>query len=218
MTATTPDHHRPRFLALGDSYTIGEGVAAADRWPAQLTRRLRARGVELDDPDIVAKTGWTTDELSAAMDAKTFRPPYALVTLLIGVNNQYRGRDLDNYRAELARLLHRASALADMHAQRVVMVSIPDWGTTRFALEQGRDPQRIATEIDAFNATAHALATTAGTGFVDITAISRVCADRADMLVADGLHPSVTQYALWSDAIVDATARALSGNPSSRNG
>ncbi len=215
MTATHPDH-LPRFLALGDSYTIGEGVAAADGWPTQLARRLRARGIALADPDILAKTGWTTDELSAAMDATTFRPPYALVTLLIGVNNQYRGRDLGNYAAELAALVQRAIGLAGTNARRVVMVSTPDWGVTRFALEQGRDPTRIATEIDAFNATAHTLANAAGIDFVDITAISRACAT-PDMLVADGLHPSVSQYALWSDAIVDAAARALTGNQPSRN-
>ena len=215
MTAT-PTAPPDRFLALGDSYTIGEGVTTGDGWPSQLVRRLRARCIAVGDPDIVAKTGWTTDELSEAIDAATLHPPYALVTLLIGVNNQYRGRELGNYRTELAVLLERAIKLADGNARRVIMVSTPDWGVTRFALEQGRDPARIATEIDAFNATAHALATAAGIDFVDITAISRVCAT-ADMLVADGLHPSLSQYALWSDAIVDAASRALSVGTAQRN-
>ena len=218
MIAATPDHQRSRFLALGDSYTIGEGVSTDEGWPAQLARRLRARGIELDDPAVVAKTGWTTDELSTAMDAVTFHPPYALVTLLIGVNNQYRGRDLANYHTELAVLLQRAITLAGTHVQRVVMVSTPDWGSTRFALEQDRDPKQIASEIDAFNAIASALANQAGTGFVDITAISRVCADHAGMLVADGLHPSVTQYALWSEAIIDAATHALGESRHARNG
>ena len=99
------------YLALGDSYTIGEGVAAPERWPNQLADMLRKNGVDVGEPEIVAKTGWTTDELSAAMDAHTFSPPYRLVTLLIGVNNQYRGRDLDNYRVEFRKLLERAHVL-----------------------------------------------------------------------------------------------------------
>ena len=205
----------PRFLALGDSYTIGEGVAAGDGWPNQLVRRLRARCIAVGDPEIIAKTGWTTDELSAAMDTATLHPPYALVSVLIGVNNQYRGRELGNYRAELAPLLQRAIELAGGDARRVIMVSTPDWGVTRFALEQGRDPARIAAEIDAFNATAHTLAAADEINFVDITAISRVCAT-PHMLVADGLHPSASQYALWADAIIDAASRALSGEATRR--
>lgn len=217
MTAATSEHRQPRFLALGDSYTIGEGVAVDECWPPQLARRLRARGIEIADPVLIAKTGWTTDELAAAMDAATLHPPYALVTVLIGVNNQYRGRDVDNYQVELATLLQRATMLADASAQRVVMVSTPDWGTTRFAREQSRDAKQIATEIDAFNAAARDLVNKAGAGFVDITGISRVCADRSDMLVDDGLHPSVTQYALWSDAIIDAATHALGANHHSPN-
>lgn len=217
MTATGPELHRPRFLALGDSYTIGEGVAADERWPAQLARRLRARGIEVDDPVILAKTGWTTDELSTAMDAAIFHPPYALVTLLIGVNNQYRGRDLGNYQTELAALLQRAVGLADANVRSVVIVSTPDWGVTRFAREQGRDPVGIAIEIDAFNAVARSLAHASGIDFVDITAISRECA-APEMLVADGLHPSVGQYALWSDTLIGVAASALSGTTALRNG
>ena len=108
------------FLALGDSYTIGEGVDADERWPAQLARRLAAHGVAVAEPLVVARTGWTTDELSAAMDATTFAPPYDLVTLLIGVNNQYRGRTLDNYRDELAALLARACGLSLREAVRII--------------------------------------------------------------------------------------------------
>jgi len=133
------------FLALGDSYTIGEGVEASGRWPNQLAAR-----VGLDAPEIVAQTGWTTDELGAAMDAQAFHPPYALVTLLIGVNNQYRGRDLASYRGEFTQLLQRAIELAGDKPRHVVVVSIPDWGITPFA--RGRDPLAIAREIDAYNA------------------------------------------------------------------
>src|SRR5689334_6134106 len=134
-----------RFLALGDSYTIGEGVEASGRWPNQLAARLG-----LDAQEIVAQTGWTTDELGAAMDAHAFHAPYALVTLLIGVNNQYRGRDLAGYRGEFTQLLQRAIALAGDSPRHVVVVSIPDWGITPFA--RGRDADAIAREIDAYNA------------------------------------------------------------------
>ncbi|HEY6940348.1 SGNH/GDSL hydrolase family protein [Dokdonella sp.] len=199
------------YLALGDSYTIGEGVAAGESWPAQLARRLRALGVELADPQIVAATGWTTDELSAAMDAATLAPPYALVSLLIGVNNQYRGRALAEYRDEFAALLARARALAGSPA-RVFVVSIPDWGVTRFARAQGRDAARVAGEIDAFNAAARTIASGASVPFVDVTSISREAGDGDAMLVADGLHPSAAQYALWAEEIVPV-ARAVLGHP-----
>lgn len=114
------------FLALGDSYTIGEGVAEAARWPVQL-----AQALGIAAPEILARTGWTTDELGAAMAQYAFHPPYDLVSLLIGVNNQYRGRDLANYRDEFRALLDRAIELAGGRAQRVIVVSIPDWGVTR---------------------------------------------------------------------------------------
>jgi len=192
-----------RFLALGDSYTIGEGVAADERWPAQLARRLRAHGIAFDDPQIIAKTGWSTDELADAIDAAEFDAPYALVTLLIGVNNQYRGRDLANYRDEFSALLARAVAFAGGLTDRVVVVSIPDWGVTRFAREQDRDLQHVAAEIDAFNAAARAIADAQGIAFVDVTAASRTFGDATHALVDDGLHPSAAQYALWTDAVFD---------------
>jgi lysophospholipase L1-like esterase len=203
---------RRRFLALGDSYTIGEGVAVDERWPAQLARRLRARGVDLDEPEIIAQTGWSTDELAGAMDAAQFSPPYALVTLLIGVNNQYRGRDVANYRDEFSVLLDRATALAH-DAARVIVVSIPDWGVTAFAQAQARDTVRVGAEIDAYNAAAHAISKERGVGFVDITAISRETGDAAAMLVEDGLHPSAAQYALWTEEILPWAARALGLSP-----
>lgn len=207
----TVEHARAggRFLALGDSYTIGEGVVAEGRWPVQLARRLRAEGVAIGDPEIIATTGWTTDELSAAMEKATFTPPYALVTLLIGVNNQYRGRDVANYRKEFSALLSRAIALAGEHAEHVIVVSIPDWGVTGFAREQRRDPHRIGIEIDAFNATAREIAHDRGCAFVDVTGLSRTAGDADDMLVADRLHPSAAQYATWTEAILVAARQAL---------
>jgi lysophospholipase L1-like esterase len=209
-----PDH---RFLALGDSYTIGEGVAAGDGWPAQLARRLRALGSAIGDPDVVARTGWTTDELAAAMDARTFVPPYALVTLLIGVNDQYRGGELADYAGGFARLLGRAIALAGGDARRVVVLSIPDWGVTRFARAQARDAAQVAAAIDAFNAAAGRQVADAGAAFVDVTAISREAGDGDAMLVGDGLHPSAAQYALWADAAIPAARRALAPAASTRS-
>ena len=198
-----------RYLALGDSYTIGEGVAANESWPHQLAAALRARGSAIAEPEIVAHTGWTTDELSAAMDAHAFHPPYALVTLLIGVNNQYRGRDLQNYRVEFRTLLERAIALAGGDASRVVVVSIPDWGVTRFGAESGRDLGEVAREIDAFNASAAAISTTLHAHYVDVTAISRDRGGSPDTLAADGLHPSAAMYSRWTAAIAPAAQAAL---------
>jgi lysophospholipase L1-like esterase len=203
MPATPPP---PRHLALGDSYTIGEAVAAAERWPAVLAQRLRQAGVDVGEPQIVAVTGWTTDELAQGMDAAALLPAHDLVTLQIGVNNQYRGRGLDEYAVQFGALLERAIALAGGRAGRVLVVSIPDWGVTRFAREQRRDPARIAGELDDFNACARDLAASRGVRFVDITPISR---RHPGMVAADGLHPSAEQYALWVEAILPIAREAL---------
>lgn len=195
-----------RYLALGDSYTIGEAVAADRRWPVVLVQRLRAAGVSIDEPQIVAVTGWTTDELAQGIDAATLTPPYDLVTLQIGVNNQYRGRSADDYREQFAGLLARAIGLAGGDTSRVVAVSIPDWGITRFAREQGRDAMQVASELDAYDAIARAETARANAHWVDITAVSR---EHPELLADDGLHPSAAQYALWVDLIAPAVRAAL---------
>lgn len=195
-----------RYLALGDSYTIGEGVPAEGRWPLHLAAALRAQGVPLADPAIVATTGWTTDELWAAMDAAMFEPPYDLVSLLIGVNNQYRGRGAEEYRGEFRRLLQRAASLAGERPEHVLVLSIPDWGVTPFARDSGRDTARIAAELDIYNAIAGEEAGHAGAPFVDIAPISRA---HPALLAADGLHPSAAQYALWAEAALPATRQIL---------
>lgn len=189
------------YLALGDSYTIGEGVAPTERWPVQLAMRLRQVGIAVTDPVILARTGWTTDELAAAMDAATFAPPYALVTLLIGVNDQYGGEPVMAYRSRLQVLLRRAAGLAGGVANRVVVVSIPDWGATPFAVREHRDAARVAHDIDAFNAAARAEAQHVAAHWMDITAISRMPQSRAE-LVVDGLHPSGAQYTRWAEAVM----------------
>ena len=199
-----------RFLALGDSYTIGEGVAESQRWPRQLAQRLRADGVDLADPQIIATTGWTTDELSAGMDAATLVPPYDFVTLSIGVNNQYRGRDLDNYRREFAALLQRAIALAGLRPQRVLVVSIPDWGVTAFGQGSGRDPAVIARELDQFNAVNREEARRANVAWADVCAISRRAGATPAQLAEDGLHPSGVQYTAWLSQLLPPARSALS--------
>jgi lysophospholipase L1-like esterase len=199
------------FLALGDSYTIGEGVPGDRTWPALLAARLRSEDIEVGEPRIVATTGWTTDELRAAMDAAALTPPHALVTLSIGVNNQYRGRPVDEYRGQFGALLGRAVALAGGAPTRVVVVSIPDWGGTPFAAREGRDAASIARDIDAFNAAAHAEADDAGAHWVDVTMVSRAPAARSE-LAADGLHPSSAQYARWVELILPVARRVLRGD------
>ena len=196
-----------RYLALGDSYTIGEGVAPEGRWPRVVAASLRERGLDAADPEIVAVTGWTTDELDAGIDAAARLGPYALVSLLIGVNNQYRGRPLGEYRAQFRALLRRAIGFAGGDAGRVVVVSIPDWGVTPFA--EGRDRGAIAREIDAFNAAARDAARELGARWVDVTPASRAAAGDASMFADDGLHPSARQYRAWAALVLPVAEEAL---------
>lgn len=204
-----------RYLALGDSYTIGEGVEPAERWPHQLAGLLAADGLPLADaPEIVARTGWTTDELSAAISEAKPKGPYDLVTLLIGVNDQYRGRSVEAYRPEFRRLLEAAIAFAGNRPERVLVLSIPDWGVTTFGASSGRSvPQQIALEIDAFNAVAKLETEGAGAAFLDVTGETRTAGNAAGELVADGLHPSGRQYARWAKAALPLAKRALTPRP-----
>ncbi len=198
-----------RYLALGDSYTIGEGVPESARWPAQLAQALRADGIPMSDPTIIAQTGWTTDELDAAIDQAHPLAEYDLVSLLIGVNNQYRGRSLDDYRVQFCALLERAIGLAQSQRERVLVLSIPDWGVTTFA--RGRDGAAIASAIDLFNATARQACTQRGVAFVDITTASRQRGGETDMLVADGLHPSAAMYARWAGLALPVVRNLMAG-------
>ncbi|MBI5157501.1 MAG: SGNH/GDSL hydrolase family protein [Acidimicrobiia bacterium] len=198
-----------RYLALGDSYTIGESVAAAERWPVVLGSMLEAEGLSPVEVEIVARTGWTTAELDLGIDRADPQGPFDLVTLLIGVNNQYRGLSLRSYESEFAALVDRAIGFAGGEPSRVIVVSIPDWGVTPFAGAGGSDQVRIAAEIDAFNAAAEAIARDAGVAFVDITEISRSGA--VGLVADDGLHPSAQQYRLWVEAIIPLALEALGG-------
>jgi lysophospholipase L1-like esterase len=196
-----------RFLALGDSYTIGESVDAAERWPVQLAKRLRDEGVSMEDPLIIATTGWTTDELAAGIAQRNPQGPFDLVSLLIGVNNQYRGRDLNEYRGQFVALLEQAIALAGGQPQRVIVLSIPDWGVTPFAANRHRET--VSGEINAFNVVNAEEAARLGAHYVDITPSSRQAAADPDLLAGDGLHPSGKMYTAWTELVLPEALAAV---------
>ncbi|MEP6633993.1 MAG: SGNH/GDSL hydrolase family protein [Luteimonas sp.] len=224
--AGTPAHPTTiSYLALGDSYTIGEGLQPSERWPMQLAHALRsgrmddahvdkpaatAPSVALDDPRIIATTGWTTDELSSAIDAAQPLGTYGFVSLAIGVNNQYRGRGVDEYAEQFVVLLDRAIGFAGGRADRVIVLSIPDWGATRFGAESGRDVAKIAHEIDAFNAVARERCAARGVAFVDVAPVSRAHGGEARMLAGDGLHPSAAMYGEWTRLALPVARKLLS--------
>jgi lysophospholipase L1-like esterase len=199
------------YLALGDSYTIGESVPADQRWPVQLAALLRAEGLDVAEPRIIARTGWTTDELDAGIDAAAPAGPFDLVSLSIGVNNQFRGRPVVEYGDQFAALLARAIDFAGARPERVFVVSIPDWGATPYAANdpRGRTPQRIGAEIDAFNQTAARECRRLGVTFIDITPGSRRARRDAELIASDGLHPSGKMYAEWAAAALPAARGAL---------
>ncbi len=207
--APAPSVQRPyTYLALGDSYTIGEALPLSASFPYQLVQLLRRSGVAVAAPEIVAVTGWTTGELLTAMDERNFLPAYDFVTVLVGVNNQYRGYALEEYRTEFEEVLRRALALCPRGAAGVVVLSIPDWGVTPFAA--GRNRAQIAAETDAFNEVCSAVATGYGVAFVDVTGLSREAAENPALLAADGLHPSALEYARWAALLADFFAGAVS--------
>jgi lysophospholipase L1-like esterase len=189
--------HKYKYLALGDSYTIGESVDENQRFPVQLSARLRSDNIDLADPLIIAKTGWTTDELMSAINEKNLTGTYDFVTLLIGVNNQYRGRSIENYREEFKTLLNKAISFAGGDVKKVLVISIPDWGVTPFAKD--READKIAKEIDEFNNINKTESISAGVNYSDITTISRKAKDDATLVAPDGLHPSGKMYTQWVD-------------------
>lgn len=198
------------YLALGDSYTIGESVEPASRWPVALAQRLRADGVALQDPRIIATTGWTTDELSAAMDAAEPLGQWDFVSLLVGVNDQYRGRPVDAFRPAFATLLDRAIALARGRPDRVMVLTIPDWGVTPFGRDSGRDRDAISTRLDQYNTAVRELCAERGVALVDIAPVSRARGGEAEMVAADGLHPSAALYGHWTALALPVARRLLS--------
>ncbi len=193
------------YLALGDSYTIGEGVDEEERYPNQLVTRMNAIGGQLFFPaTIIAKTGWTVDELDAGI---TERQPsakgYDLVTLLIGVNNQYRGRPVADYEKDFEAMLKRAIDFARGKNDRVIVLSIPDWSVTGFAKARNTDQKKVGAEIDAYNAAKKALCNKYQVAFIDITEDYRVIGGQTEMMAEDRLHPSGLVYTRWTDKLID---------------
>ncbi|MFY0254848.1 SGNH/GDSL hydrolase family protein [Chitinophaga sp. 30R24] len=195
------------YLALGDSYTIGEQVPDHERFPVQTVALLRQEGYTMADPRIIATTGWTTDELEAGIAAAHIGQTYDIVTLLIGVNNQYRGRSVTEYREEFAALLKKAIAFAGNRPGHVVVLSIPDWGVTPFAAD--RDQQQISREIDVYNAANKAIAGDMQVPYLYITHFTREAPQDPELVAPDGLHPSGKDYHRWALALAPLLAQAL---------
>jgi lysophospholipase L1-like esterase len=189
------------YLALGDSYTIGESVLPSENFPNQTVQLLTQSGYNFKSAEIIAKTGWTTDELQNSINSHTFTSPYDIVTLLIGVNNQYRGRPVDTYKPEFENLLRQAIQFAGGKTDHVIVLSIPDWGVTPFA--NGRDRAQIAREIDEYNSANKTISENYKVNFIDITALTREAANDLSLLAADGLHPSAKEYKRWSEKLAD---------------
>lgn len=196
-----------QYLALGDSYTIGEMVSPHQRWPSQLVKRLKSNGTEISDPKIIAKTGWTTRDLLNVLDEVEWTGPFNLVTLLIGVNNQYQNLDLMDYQTEFALLLKRAIRLASNDPKDVIVLSIPDWSVTPFAF--GRDQMKIRSQIDSFNEVNRSETQLSRAYYFDITTISRYASTDQTFLSEDKLHPSEKMYTEWVDLIFPTAYQIL---------
>ncbi len=196
----TPDmtnDNNLNYLALGDSYTIGESVEVSQRWPVQLADRMRADGIEINDPKIIATTGWRTDQLAAAIEADTeLLESYDLVSLLIGVNNQYQGRSVESFAPEFEELLKTSIKLAGNDKDKVFVVSIPDYGKTPFGASKA---EQIAKELDDYNAISKEICDQYGVKYFNITPISREADVDTELVASDNLHPSGKQYTRWVD-------------------
>ena len=188
------------YLALGDSYTVGESISKKHTWPKQLVDSLKKRNIFLSEPRIIAKTGWTTDELKKAINDSSLDYPYDWVSLLIGVNNQYRGRDLDEFKLQFESVLLEAIAFSGNRKERVFVISIPDWGSMPFAKD--RDPNKIAIEIDNFNQIIYEVCAFENIKFIDITPITRNIYSNPNWIAKDSLHPSKEQYSKWVEKII----------------
>src|SRR5215203_1393540 len=189
------------YLALGDSYTIGQSVLSSENFPNQTVQLLNQQNYNFKSLELLATTGWTTDELQTNINNHVFTPPYDFVSLLIGVNNQYRGRPVETYKPEFENLLKQAIQFAGGKADHVIVLSIPDWGVTPFA--NGRDRAQIAKEIDEYNAANKAISENYKVNYFDITPWTREAANDLSLVAADGLHPSAKEYKRWSEKLAD---------------
>jgi lysophospholipase L1-like esterase len=199
MSQTLQPTEKIKFLALGDSYTIGEAVAESDRWPVQLINQLRKKGFKADDPKIIATTGWRTDDLKKAILEENLSKDYSLVSLLIGVNNQYQGKSAESYAPEFQELLRMAIQFAGGDKSRVFVVSIPDYGFTPFGKEK---KESISMAIDEFNTVNKKITQSLGVKYFNITDISRKGFEDSELVASDGLHPSGKMYTLWVERIL----------------
>jgi hypothetical protein len=198
------------YLALGDSYTIGEGVPLAGSFPYQAVQLLRKMGFAFCAPEIIAATGFTTAELMTAINGTYTLKGYSVVSLLIGVNNQYRGLVLDEYAAEFELLLKRGIEFADGKSGKVFVLSIPDWGITPFAA--GRDAVKISQEIDTYNAVNEQICGLYNVQYINITHEQRIDGAKEEFLATDNLHPSEKAYAKWAGKFSQSVAMALKLN------
>ena len=196
------------YLALGDSYTIGQSVDSVDRYPAVLVEQLRVEGLEFDSLKFIAKTGWSTDELDAAIDLENPASDYDLVSLLIGVNNQYRGYPIEDYELEFEQLLDRAISFARGDASKVFVVSIPDYAFTPFG-QTRPNPENISLELDNYNQINKTISESKGILYFNITPISRLGLEQTDLVATDNLHPSGEQYRRWADLMVEEVKNLL---------
>ncbi len=197
-----------KFLALGDSYTIGESVSEQDRWPEQLAEALRARGERIEKPQIIAVTGWRTDQLKKAIEEAHLKNEYGLVSLLIGVNNQYQNKLIESYTLEFEELLQLAVDLGGGKKENVFVVSIPDYGFTPF----GKPKQpKISTAIDQFNNVNREITLRNGIQYVNITDLTREGLAKPEYVAGDGLHPSGKMYSLWVERILIALQNSQQG-------
>ncbi len=195
------------YLALGDSYTIGQSVTVVERFPSHAVLQLAENNVRMTQAEIIAATGWTTGNLLSTLNNTPPAKTYDFVTLLIGVNNQYQGRTVEEYRTQFTDLLNRAINYAGGMRTRVFVLSIPDYSVTPFA--QSSDTARISREIDAFNAINKDVSTQSGVSYIDITPISREARTDQSLTASDGLHPSGKQYERWARLLSPAMKAAL---------
>ena len=199
--------HIYTYLALGDSYTIGESVLLPYSFPYQAVQLLRKQEYNFSAPEIIAKTGWTTDELEAGIRQHKFLPKYDFVTLLIGVNNQYRGREVMEYKMEFEELLKKAIAFSNNKTNHVVILSIPDYSVTPFT--QNMDRGKIAREIEVYNSVAKALSIQYKVHFIDVTPGSREAETDPELVAGDQLHPSAKEYTKWAEKLAKLIAEQL---------
>ena len=206
-TINTVIHHREKtftYLALGDSYTIGQSVPETENFPNQVVTLLKKDSLK-GQLKIIATSGWTTDQLKTAIvhaeNEGSLLVNYDIVTLLIGVNNQYQGRDAADYKSKFEELLQKAVALAGNKANHVIVISIPDWGVTPFGLT--RDPVKTAKEIDAYNIINKQLAQQYEVNYTEVTGYTREAANDNSLLAVDGLHYSGKEYAIWAEKLAE---------------